>query len=258
MNEDEILETEVAEEAVTENVEQTTEETPQLFTREQMEAHANEVAGKRAARVETKLRREFERRYGRLEEIMKAGTGEDDLEKVTASMEEFYKGKGVPMPQGNSYSQRDLQTLARADAQEIIDGGLEEVVAEMERLGRNGIANMSDRDKIVYRALGEHRTSAERSKALAEIGVPESVSNSKDFKAFAKQFQPDVPITKVYQMYESATGTEKPEPIGSLKNKGRTEEKTYYSPEDVDKLRPEDYKNPVIMKRVRESMLRWK
>lgn len=257
MNEEEILETEVTEEAVTENVEQTTEETPQLFTREQMEAHANEVAGKRAARVEAKVRREFERKYGRLEEVLKAGTGEESLERVTASMEDFYKGKGVTMPH-SGYSQRDLQILANADAQEIIDAGDEEVAEEMERLGKMGIANMSDRDKIVYRALGEHRTTAERGKALAEIGVPESVYNSKEFKAFAKQFQVDVPITKVYQMYESATGTEKPEPIGSMKNKGRPEEKTYYSPEDYDKLTPEERKNPVIMRRVRESMYRWK
>ena len=257
MNEEEILETEVTEEAVTENVEQTTEETPQLFTREQMEAHANEVAGKRAARVEAKVRREFERKYGRLEEVLKAGTGEESLERVTASMEDFYKGKGVTMPQG-SYSQRDLQTLAKADAQEIIDGGLEEVVAEMERLGAVGIANMTDRDKIVYRTLGEHRNTTERGKALAQIGVPEAVYNGPEFTAFAKQFQANVPITEVYKLFEKTVDTSKAEPIGSMKNGGRPEEKTYYSPEDYDKLTPEERKNPVIMRRVRESMYRWK
>lgn len=257
MYEEEILETDVTEEEVAEKVEQTTEETPRLYTEEELEAHANEVAGKRAARVEAKVRREYERKYGRLEEVMKAGTGEESLEKVTESMENFYRGKGVPMPQGNGYSQRDLQTLASADAQEIIDGGLEEVVAEMERLGRMGISNMTDRDKIVYRALGEHRTAAEQGKALAQIGVPESVYNSREFKAFAKQFQADVPITKVYQMYEKTADTEKPESIGSMKNPNHREEKTYYSPEDFDKLHPEDLDNPVIFQRVRESMKRW-
>lgn len=257
MNEEEIFETEVPEEEVTEVVEENAEEKPQLFTREQMEAHANEVAGKRAARVEAKVRREYERRYGRLEEVMKAGTGEESLEKITESMEDFYKSRGVSLPQGNGYSQRDLQTLAKADANEIIEGGLEDVVAEMDRLGRVGIANMSDREKIIYRTLGEHRTNAERGKALAQIGVPQSVYESREFKAFAKKFQADVPITEVYQMYESASGTEKAEPIGSMKHKGHPEEKTYYSPEDVDNLSAEDYKNPVIMRRVRESMHRW-
>ena len=256
MNENETFENEVIEE-VTENVEQTTEETPQLFTREQMEAHANEVAGKRAARVETKLRRENQQKYGRLEELLRAGTGKESLEDITAEMERFYAGKGVSMPQSGSYSQKDIQTLARADAQEIIDAGDEEVAEEMERLGKMGIANMSDRDKILFRALGEHRTASERGKALSQIGVPEMVYNSPEFTAFAKQFQASVPITEVYKLYEKTTDTSKAEPIGSMKNGGRQEEKTFYTPEEVDRLSSKDLDNPVIFQRVRESMRRW-
>ena len=67
----------------------------------------------------------------------------------------------------------------------------------------------------------------------------------------------NVPITDVYKLYESTVKTSPVEPMGSMKNGNHGEEKTYYSPEDVDKLRPEDYDNPVIFQRVRDSMKRW-
>ena len=45
--------------------------------------------------------------------------------------------------------------------------------------------------------------------------------------------------------------------MGSMKNGSHSEEKTYYSPEDVDKLTPQDFDNPVIFRNVRESMKKW-
>ena len=60
MNENEIL---VADE-VTENAEQTAEETPKTYTQDEV----NEIVGKRIARKEAKIRKEYERRYGDLED----------------------------------------------------------------------------------------------------------------------------------------------------------------------------------------------
>lgn len=45
---------------------------------------------------------------------------------------------------------------------------------------------------------------------------------------------------------------------GSVKDSGASNLKEYYSPEDVDKLSDKDYKNPEVMKRVRQSMTKWK
>ena len=42
-----------------------------------------------------------------------------------------------------------------------------------------------------------------------------------------------------------------------MKNGNTQEEKTYYSPEDVDKLTEKDLDDPIIFKRVRESMSKW-
>lgn len=43
-----------------------------------------------------------------------------------------------------------------------------------------------------------------------------------------------------------------------MKNGSHDDVKTYYSPEDVDKLTEKDLDNPVIFQRVRESMKSWK
>ena len=45
--------------------------------------------------------------------------------------------------------------------------------------------------------------------------------------------------------------------MGSMKNGNAQEEKTYYSPEDVDKLTSEELDDPKIFERVRKSMEKW-
>ena len=53
-----------------ENVETTTEETPKTYTQEEVDA----IVGKRVARTEAKLRKENDRKYGQLVEVLKAGS----------------------------------------------------------------------------------------------------------------------------------------------------------------------------------------
>jgi len=71
----------VAEE-VTENVEQPTEEVaeqPKMFTQDEV----NEIVGKRVARKEARIRKEYDRKYGDLEGVLKAGMGKDDVGEIT-------------------------------------------------------------------------------------------------------------------------------------------------------------------------------
>ena len=49
----------------------------------------------------------------------------------------------------------------------------------------------------------------------------------------------------------------KPKSIGSVKSQGGENEKTFYSPTDVDRLSKTDLTNPKIWKRVRKSMTKW-
>ena len=249
----------VAEE-VAENVEQTTEETvvveeqPKMFSQEQV----NEMIGKAKARTRAKVEKEYNRQYGDLTAVLRAGMGKEDVGEITKDLRDFYgKRKGVELPQEPSYTEQDVAVLAQADADDIISAGYDEVVEEVDRLANKGFENMTAREKAVFKALAEHRQNAERSNALSEIGVPKSVYDSDEFKAFANQFKETVPITEVYKQFAAATKTSAVEPIGSMKNGSHGEEKTYYSPEDVDKLTAKDLDNPVIFQRVRESMKRW-
>ena len=244
-------------EEVTENVEQTTEEPvnepAKMFTQEDM----NAAVGKAKARMRAKVEKEYQKKYGNLTNVLKAGTGKETVEEQTETLTQFYQRKGVQIPQEPDYSEEDIALLAGAEAKDIIDSGFEEVVEEVDRLTALGAERMTPREKALFKALAEHRQATERGNELAAIGVTEDVYNSQEFKNFAGMFNPTTPITEVYNLYAK---TVKPqvEPIGSMKNGSHDEGKTFYTPEEVDKLTSKDYDNPVIFQRVRDSMKLWK
>ena len=240
-------------EEVTEKVEQTTEQTPKMFTQDEV----NEIVGKAKARTRAKIEKENQRKYGRLEEVLRAGTGKETVEEMSDTFEQFYEGKGIKMPQKPTYTDSDIAVLARADADDIIRSGYEDVVEEVDRLSAIGYANMDARQKAVFKLLAEHRIGAERGRELSSLGVTENVYNSKEVNDFAAKFNKDTPITEVYKLYAKTTKPQV-EPIGSMKNGSHDDGKTFYTPEEVDKLTPKDYDNPVIFQRVRDSMKLWK
>ncbi len=240
-----------------ENVEQPTEEAvvepAKLFTQEDM----NAAVGKAKARTRAKVEKEYQKKYSNLTNVLKVGTGKETVEEQTDTLTQFYQKRGFQIPQEPVYTEEDIALLAGAEAKDIIDSGFDEVVEEVDRLAALGTDRMSPRDKALFKVLAEHRQNAERGNELAAIGVTEDVYNSQEFKNFAGMFNPSTPITEVYKLYAK---TVKPhvEPIGSMKNGSHTEEKTFYTPEEVDKLTPKDYDNPVIFQRVRDSMKLWK
>lgn len=254
-------------EEVTETVETSTEKTPKTYTEEEFEAAVNarlnekldEVMPKKIARKEAKIRKEYERKYGDLETVLRVGTGKqnESVEEITDGLREFYVKKGAKFPEKPSYSDKDIAVLANAEAEDIIQSGFDEVVEEVERLAKIGAANMTPREKATFKALAEYRQKAERGIELSKIGVNEDIYNSKEFTDFAGMFNPSVPIAEVYKMYAK---TVKPvvEPIGSMKNGSHDEVKTFYTPEEVDRLTSKDYDNPVVFENVRKSMKLWK
>ena len=246
----------VAEE-VTENVEQTTEEVAQepakLFTQDDL----NAAVGKAKARERAKVEKQYKKMYGGLTNVLRAGTGKETVEEQTETLEKFYRGKGIHIAQEPAYSEEDIALLANAEANDIISAGFDEVVEEVDRLADLGTDKMTPRERALFKTLAEHRQSAERGRELSAIGVTEDVYNSPEFKKFADMFKPSTPITEVYKQYAK---TVKPqvEPIGSMKNGSHDEGKTFYTPEEVDKLTSKDLDNPVIFQRVRDSMRLWK
>jgi len=258
MNENLVTEEVVETEQVAENVEVTTEETPKTYTEEDFNRAVNskvdEVLGKKIARREAKIRKEYEKKYGDLESVLRAGTGKENVEELTSTFRDFYEKKGVKIPDKPRYSDRDIEVLARAEADDIIRAGFDEVVEETDRLANIGAENMTPRDRVLFMALANHRQNAERSMELSKIGVTEDVYNSKEFIDFASKFNSDTPITDIYNIYNKTLPKKEYTTMGSMKHSQTEKVKDYYTPAEIEKLSMDDLDDPKVWEAVRRSM----
>jgi hypothetical protein len=244
-----------------ENVEQTTEQSPKTYTEAEFNAKLDEVLGKKIARREAKIRREYERKYGELEDVLKAGTGKEDVGEITNTFRDYYTQKGIAIKERPVYSEKDDEVLARADAEDIIRSGYDEVVYETDRLTRLGAQNMTARDKVLFKVLADHRQNAERQRELAQMGVTTEEYESKDFKDFAAKFSPTTPVRDIYDIYSKTKPKKEIKTMGSMTNSESADNgiKEYYSVEEARKFTKKDYdNNPALFEAVQKSMLKWK
>ena len=244
----------------TENVEQTTEqiatEPAKMFTQDDLDA----AVGKAKARERAKITKQFERKYGELEEVLKAGTGKESVDDIKDTFRTYYESKGIQIQQKPQYNDKDIEVLAQADADYFIRGGFEEVVEEADRLKEIGADNMTAREKAVFIALTNHIHKTETSRELSAIGVTEDVYDSKDFKDFAAKFNPATPIRDIYDIYNKTQPKKEIKTMGSMKNSTSDDGtvKDFYSRDEALKFTKADFdKNPALYKAVQESMLKW-
>jgi hypothetical protein len=238
-------------------VEQIAEQPIKTFTQEEVD----EMVGKRLARREAKIRKEYDRKYGQLEEVLRAGTGKENVEEMTDTFRQFYQKKGIQLPQKPAYSDSDIEVLANAEAAEIIRGGYDEVVEEVDRLAKLGVENMTPREKKVFKTLAEHRQNTERGKALSQMGVTQEEYSSREFQDFAKKFSSTTPITEVFDIYRKTLPKKEIKTMGSMKNTDSTDNgvKDFYTPEEARRFTKADFdKDPALFSAVQKSMLKWK
>lgn len=250
-----------------ENVEVTTEQTTEqvtqpekVYTEEDFNKKLDEVLGKKIARNTAKIRKEYEKKYGELESVLRAGTGKEDVGEMTSTFRQFYEGKGIQIPKEPTYSARDIEALAKADASDIIGAGLDDVIEEVDRLADIGLNNMTDREKAVFRQLAEYRQTAERGKELAKIGVTEDVYNSKEFKDFAGKFSANTSITEIFEIYNKMKPRKEVRTAGSMTSATQTDTgvKDFYTRDEALQFTKADFdKNPALFKAVEQSMHRW-
>ncbi len=272
MNENENLMTEQVATEMAENAEHTAEEStaeaPKVYSEaeftERVNARVDEIMSeakpKIKARAEAKVRREYEKKYGEVEDVLRAGTGKESLEEITGSLKNFYEKRGVPMPERAKYSDGDVQILAKADADDVIRAGYDEVVEEVDRLTALGADKMSAREKAAFKILVEHRRAAERAKELSDIGVSKDVYESEEFRGFASKYNASVPMSEIYAHYQKVHPTKEIKTAGSMKNTGGNEGavKDFYTREEALKFTRADFdKNPKLMKAVEASMSKW-
>ena len=251
---------------VAENVGQTTEETgagqaaEKTYTEAEFNAKLDEVLGRKIARNNAKIRKEYEQKYGELENVLKAGTGKKDIGEMTDTFRKFYEGKGIQMPTSPSYSDKDIQVLAKAEADDIINSGLDEVVEEVDRLAKLGVNNMTAREKAVFKTLAEYRQNAERGQELTKLGVNADVYDSKEFKDFSAKFNSNTPITEIYDIYSKTKPQKNIKPMGSMTNRASkdTSVKDFYTRDEALQFTKKDFdKNPELFKAVERSMQKW-
>lgn len=253
----------------TENVELTTEEIEDVETPEEKpveeelkeelqepveemipKSMAEEMVKKRLARQENKLRKEYAKKYGRLETVVNTGLGTENTDEAVEKLTEFYKSKGIVIPNEPQYSPRDLEVLANAEADEIIADGYESIVDEVNRMAQMG-EDMSQRDKLVFTKLANKRKELEEKKELASMGVTEL---DDDFLSFESKLNPSLSMKEKYEMYLAQKPKKQNNIIGSMKGSPENKVKDYYSPEEIAKLTEEDLDDPQVWEAVRKSM----
>lgn len=230
--------------------EQVTEPVEKTFT----QSEVNEIVKGAKARAKAQVRREYDRKYGSLTNVLKAGTGKESVEEMTDTFAKFYEGKGIKISREPDYSAKDIEVLAAAEADEVIRMGYDEVVEEVDRLSSLGVDNMTPREKAYFKALAEHRQSTERQNELTKIGVTEEMVNSKEFKDFAKQFNATTPISDIWNIYNKTLPKKDIKPMGSMKGNTVNEVKDFYSAEEISKLSEDDLRDPDVWNAVRRSM----
>ena len=220
----------------------------------------DELLPRKLERAKAKLTREYEDKYSRVETVLNAGLGTNNLDEATNKLADFYKQKGIRIPDQPKYSERDLGLLANAEADEIIKLGFDEIVEEVDRLAEKGVDRMTPREKLVFTRLAEVRQKQESINELAKIGVKEEALDDSDFKEFANKLNPELSPKEQYELYLKFKPKPKVEPIGSMKGAMSKDNgvKDFYTYEESLQFTKADFdKNPELFKAVEKSMQKW-
>lgn len=240
------------------------EEKSKLYTEEEFNQRMDELLAKKITRREAKMKKEFESKLSKMDElesVLKAGLGSENLDEAIKDLKNYYSTNGIEIPNSVSakYSERDERLLGKAEADEVISAGLDEVIDEVDRLATIGIDNMTTRERETFSKLAEYRKSQETLLKFKELGVDEKLLEDKSFKDFSSKFNPNTSADEIVDLYQKKYGKEiKPEQIGSLTSPPSVKIKDYYTPEEVDRLTMEDLDNPQIMAAVDRSMQKWR
>lgn len=223
-----------------------------VFTQEEL----NDIVSRRVARAENRVKRVYEDKYSKLDNTLNMALGTSSPEESANRLIEFYREQGIDIPDEPRYSERDLELLARAEAESIINSSYEDLVDEVDRLANKGIDNMTRREKLVFKSLAEERQRQEQIKELASIGVGEDTLSNKDFRSFADKFdRSKVSMKEIYEMYEKTIPKKEVKPIGSMKSDMK-DDKEFFTSEELKKLSMDDLRNDNIWRKARASMTR--
>ena len=239
-------------EEVVDNNETEAEEV-QTYTQEDL----NKILEARTNSLNRKHQKELDK-YRKAESILKQGLGVDNIDDINSQLTEFYTNQGIEIKDTSSLNDRDEQILARADINDIISFGDGEMMETARELANK--KNRTVREEAVFQGLMREIGIRQATAELSKSGADKSIYESNEFKTFASKFNPDVPITDIYNLYSKTLPAKKqPESSGSMKSiQVNNTVKDFYTPEEAKKFTNEDYdKNPALFEAVCKSMEKW-
>jgi hypothetical protein len=238
------------------------EKPEKTFTQEELNSIIQDRLRKEknsSKRNEESIRKEYDDRLSEVESILNAGFGTSNLDEGLNRIRELCKQKGIEIPKKSNgqYSKDDLQILANANAQEIINDGYDAIENELSRLTRKGADKMSEREQLVFLKLDDEKKKLDSRKELKSVGAKDEILESKEYNEFADKFAGSKFSSKeIYEMYiKDNKPKEKAEPIGSMKNPSPKEKKTFITEAEYDKMSEKEIEENMDL--IHKSMSRW-
>lgn len=252
---------------VTENVEQQTteenveeveetevtdsqEEAVETFTKEQVD----EMIAKKLARREARIRKEYDKKYSRLETVVNAGLETNSIEESVEKLENFYTSKGINIPQAPKYTDIQEEKLASIDADETIEAGYDEVVEELNRLTELGVDNMSSLEKKYFLKLNDYATAKKTEQEFRAVGLSVDEMNTQEFKDIMDSLNPNLSTKEKLDMYLRLKPKKEYKQIGSVKSGMTSQVKDHYTAEEIERMTDEELDKPGVWEAVRRSM----
>lgn len=239
-----------------EGVENEVEKQPEgkFYTDEEFNRAVNEVADRRVARKMRKFERELDK-YKDTENVLKSQLGGENIDEINTNLRNLYENEGVQLP--SRYVSEDkgyIEYLATQDSDDVIAEGYDAIKSEANRLATIGYDNLNSKDKIVFTKLCDALDKEEDKITLKSINVDTKILEDKDFIDYRKQFNRNVSIAKIYDMYSGVKETKINTP-GDLSNNSALESE-YFTDEEISRLSMEDLDDPVIWEKLRKSQTR--
>ena len=221
----------------------------------------SEMVKTRLDRQERGFQKELSK-YKDTENVLKSALHVNDMDEANKKLREYYEGEGIKLPEvyKPGLSSREIEVLAKADAQDFINEGYDSMVNEANRLASKKYENLNERERVIFNTLAEKLTEENNKRELLKLGAKEDVLGDKDFITFKNKFNSNTPIGDIYSLYmKTQDGTKKPVAMGSMKDTtAQKEVKSFYSPKDVENMTDDDWNKPGAWEKVLASMKKWK
>ena len=241
----------------------TTDNTEKAYSEAELEKKVNErideLLPSKIERAKAKLERENQKqlnKYENIKNILSAGLGTDNLDEIEKQLTTFYSEQGIQIPAQANLTEKQIKVLAKAEADEIIKSGYDEIVDEVDRLTSIGFRNMTDSEKVIFQTLAEERKRLESKTELEKLGV----ADDKDYIDFAKKLNPNLSEKEKVDLFKQLSPKNKKEKIGSMKSTVNSEKelKEFYTPEEAKKFTDKEIREtPGLYERIEKSMLKW-